>query len=112
MLPGDWYNPSQISHLLSQLHSQHLQQTDKLAFLVFNSGNLFLDQAAEVMMGKSPACHCKQSRAEDLGRRQGGEKCKEQLEGNGSEKEKEPVCSRCNKAEYGLGLVLLARIGL
>lgn len=74
MLPGDWYNPSQISHLLSQLHTQHLQQTDKLAFLVFNSGNLFLDQAAEVMIGKTPACYCKQnSKGGDLTRRQGEE---------------------------------------
>ena len=44
ILPGDWYNPSQISHILSILNQHSLQQELKLSFLVFNSGNLFFDQ--------------------------------------------------------------------
>lgn len=105
LLPGDWYNPSQISHLLSQLHNQHLQPKDKLSFLVFNSGNLFLDQAAEVMVGTTAQCTCQSnSKGETTSSQPWTSKDKKM--------KKTPICTKCNKAEYGLGLVLLARIGL
>ena len=44
LLPGDWYNPSQICHVLSMLNQAYLQKSLRLSFLVFNSGNLFFDQ--------------------------------------------------------------------
>lgn len=50
ILPGDWYNPSQISHILSLLNQTHLESKLQLSFLVFNSGNLFFDQIIEVML--------------------------------------------------------------
>ena len=60
VLPGDWYNPSQISHILASLTQCFLQQKLQLATLVFNSGNLFYDQIVEIMMnGKALAqCNC------------------------------------------------------
>lgn len=93
ILPGDWYNPSQISHLLSLLNQQYLEEKLKLSFLVFNSGNLFFDQIIEVMLrGKAPKmCTCTKTK---------------------QSKEQELICSACNKHEISLGLVLLARIGL
>lgn len=64
ILPGDWYNPSQISHILSLLNQQCLEQSLKLSFLVFNSGNLFFDQIMEVMLGGQPPnkCTCAQKK--------------------------------------------------
>jgi hypothetical protein len=58
MLPGDWYNPSQISHILSVINQTTLQPKLKLSFLVFNSGNLFYDQVVEVMMDGKSVIHC------------------------------------------------------
>jgi cysteine protease ATG4 len=88
LMPGDWYNPSQIANTLAALHASALQASLCLSFLVFNSGNLFLDQAIEVMLaGKAPRCACDPPSSK-------------------------LVCTKCNKAELSLGLVLLARIGL
>ncbi len=89
VLPGDWYNPSQISHILSMITQSALQPSLKLATLVFNSGNLFYDQVVEAMMnGKSVApCNC-------------------------PSKANKVVCDICNRAELALGLIVLARIGL
>lgn len=88
ILPGDWYNPSQISHVLSTLHQNYLQDASKLSFLVFNSGNLFFDQIIELMLaGKEKvACNCK-----DLS---------------------EVICAKCNKHRLSIGVIILTRIGL
>jgi len=51
IMPGDWYNPSQISYILSKLHRNSLQEKEKLAFLIFNTGNLFYDQIIDRMLG-------------------------------------------------------------
>ena len=43
--PGDWYNPSQIAYILSELYSKKgITGYEDLAFKVFHSGNLFFDQ--------------------------------------------------------------------
>ena len=56
--PGDWYNPSQISFILSQLHEKYLSEEMHLKFNVFNSGNLFFDSVAESMLGQESQCIC------------------------------------------------------
>ena len=58
ILPGDWYNPSQITQILSMLNQNSIQKAMGLSFLVFNSGNLFFDQVIEVMLGTKSVVHC------------------------------------------------------
>lgn len=70
------------------LNQCSLQESLGISFLVFNSGNLFFDQVVEVMLGgKQQSCEC-------------------------ASKNSKIICTKCNKAKYSLGLILLARIGL
>ena len=88
-MPGDWFNPSQIAHVLACLQQRHLQATNKLTMVVFNSGNLFFDQLIDAMMagGEVKNCNCKLAQGK-------------------------LVCEKCNKAENAVAAVLLTRIGL
>ncbi len=52
--PGDWYNPSQISFILSKLYYTKLRmKTPNLGFILFNSNSLFYDQIIDEMLEKS-----------------------------------------------------------
>jgi hypothetical protein len=88
-MPGEWYNPSQISMILATLNQLHLEKKLNLSFLVFNNGNLFFDQVIDKMMGGKDIVHC-----------------------NCPTTKKRLICDKCNKNEKALGLVLLTRIGL
>jgi len=89
ILPGDWYNPSQISLILSTLNQSYLENKINLSFLIFNSGNLFFDQIIEVMMNGKGVTYC-----------------------NCPAVKKQLICDKCNNSERSIGLVLLTRIGL
>lgn len=73
-MPGEWYNPSQISMILATLNQLYLENKLKLSFLVFNNGNLFFDQVIEKMMGGRNIIHC-----------------------NCPTKKKQLICDKCNK---------------
>jgi hypothetical protein len=89
ILPGDWYNPSQIAHILSLLNQNYLENSLNLSFLVFNSGNLFFDQIVEVMLGgrEKVVCECNSN-------------------------QKQIICAKCNQNKLSIGVILLTRIGL
>lgn len=87
-MPGDWYNPSQISHILSLLNQKHCEKQEKLSFCIFNSGNLFFDELIEEMIGqKYKKCECL-------------------IEKN------DVICVKCNKHIKSVGIIALTRIGL
>lgn len=85
--PGEWYNPSQISFVLSELHKNSIADALKLKFYVFHSGNLFFDVITELMLNSKSRCDC-------------------------DEKSNELVCSKCNKAHNSVAIIVLSRIGL
>ena len=88
LLPGDWFNPSQIAHVLACLQQRHLQAKNRLNLVVFNSGNLFFDQLLEAMMAGREVADCKCKLGNKL------------------------ICDRCNQASMAVGAVVLTRIGL
>lgn len=89
LMPGDWYNPSQISYVLAALHHNRLESLQSLTFVIFNSGNLFYDEIAKKMLGNGASpCTC-------------SNKTKGLL-----------VCGNCHKAHRSVAVIALARIGL
>ena len=93
--PGEWFNPSQISNVLSILYEKKCSETDQLRFLVFNSGNIFFDQVIAKMFGEKitladiKKCRCKP-------------------------KTTKFICTECFRSlnQFGVCLIVLSRIGI
>lgn len=60
MKPGSWFNPSNIFFVLEKLHlTNRLKGTEKMEFMIFNDGMVFLDKMVNKIGGQKCECDFK-----------------------------------------------------